>query len=141
MKVAVVQEPPVYLDKTKSIARSVKLTASAAKQNCELIVFPEVWLPGYPTFIWRLPPGAGMAKTDELFALSQSNSVDMSKHDLAPVQEAAKEHGIVVVMGYQEIDGMVSGSTLYNSVAIIDADGGLLNNHRKLMPTNPERMV
>ena len=35
----------------------------------------------------------------------------------------------------------MSGSTLYNSAAIIDADGTLLNNHRKLMPTNPERMV
>ncbi len=141
MKVAVVQEPPVYLNKTKSIARAVELIASAAKQNCELVVFPEVWLPGYPTFVWRLPPGAGMVKTDELFALSQKNSMDMGKDDLAPVRSAAKEHGIVVVMGHQEVDGKVSGSTLYNSVAIIDADGRLLNNHRKLMPTNPERMV
>jgi len=44
-------------------------------------------------------------------------------------------------MGHQEVDGTLSGSTLFNSVAIIDADGKLLNNHRKLMPTNPERMV
>jgi len=82
-----------------------------------------------------------MKKTDELFALSQENSVDLSKDDLAPIKEAAKEYGIVVVMGHQELDGAVSGSTLFNSVAIIDADGKLLNNHRKLMPTNPERMV
>ncbi len=141
MKVAVVQHPPVYMDKVKSLERAVELMSEAAAQDCGLIVFPEAWLPGYPTFVWRLSPGADMKKTDELFALSQANSIDLGKDDLAPLKEAAREHAMVVVMGHQEIDGAVSGSTLYNSVAIIDADGRLLNNHRKLMPTNPERMI
>lgn len=141
MKVAVVQEPPVYLNKPKSIARAVELIGQAKRKGGELVVFPEVWLPGYPTYVWRLPPGAGMGKTDELFALSQANSVDMSKGDLDPIREAAREHGMVVVIGHKEVDGAISGSTLFNSVAIIDADGTLVNNHRKLMPTNPERMV
>jgi len=48
---------------------------------------------------------------------------------------------VVVVIGYQEVDSGLSGSTIFNSCAIIDADGRLANNHRKLMPTNPERMV
>lgn len=141
MKTAVVQQPPVYLNKQKSIERACALIAEAAGEGAGLVVFPETWLPGYPTFVWRLLPGAGMGVTDELFALSQANSVDLSRNDLAPVQEAAREHECVVVLGHQEIDGAVSGSTLFNSVAIIDADGRLLNNHRKLMPTNPERMV
>ncbi len=141
MKTAVVQQPPVYLNKAASLERAVELVAEAAANGCELIAFPEVWLPGYPTFVWRLKPGAGMATTDELFALAQANSIDLSKDDLAPLKEAAREHGVVVIIGHQEVDGSVSGSTLFNSVAIIDADGKLLNNHRKLMPTNPERMV
>jgi len=128
------------MNKEESLARAVALIADAAT-GCGLIVFPETWLPGYPTFVWRLKPGAEMKKTDALFALSQANSIDLSKDDLAPVKEAAKEHSVVVVMGHQEVDGTLSGSTLFNSVAIIDADGKLLNNHRKLMPTNPERMV
>jgi len=82
-----------------------------------------------------------MGKTDELYALSQANSVDLSRDGLRPLQDAAKDHQVVIVMGYQEIDGSLSGSTLFNSCAIIDADGRLANNHRKLMPTNPERMV
>ena len=141
MKIAVVQQPSIYMNKEESLARAVALIADAATQGCGLIVFPETWLPGYPTFVWRLKPGAEMKKTDALFALSQANSIDLSKDDLAPVKEAAKEHSVVVVMGHQEVDGTLSGSTLFNSVAIIDADGKLLNNHRKLMPTNPERMV
>lgn len=141
MKIGVVQQPPVYMDREASIERAVELIGEAAAKGCRLIAFPETWLPGYPTFVWRLPPGAGMKKTDDLFALSQANSVDLSKDGLAPVKSAAKEYSMVVVMGHQEVDGLVSGSTLFNSVAIIDADGKLLNNHRKLMPTNPERMV
>ena len=140
-KVAVVQEPPVYLDLAKSIDRAVTLIADCADKGCNLIVFPEAWLPGYPTFVWRLAPGAGMGKTDALYARLLANSVDLSKDGLKPIQDAAKEHGVVVVLGYQEVDGTNSGSTIFNSCAIIDADGRLANNHRKLMPTNPERMV
>ncbi len=141
MKVAVVQQPPVYMNKEASLERAVALMGEAAAGECSMIVFPETWLPGYPTFVWRLPPGAGMKKTDDLFALSQANSINLDRDDLAPIKAAAREHSLVVVMGHQEVDGSVSGSTLFNSCAIIDADGALLNNHRKLMPTNPERMV
>jgi len=141
MKLAAVQQPPVYFDREASLARATQLIAEAAAQGISLLVFPETWLPGYPEFVWLLTADAGMRKTDELFALSQANSIDLSKDQLAPVCAAAKEHGVVVVMGHQEVDGALSGSTLFNSVAIIDADGKILNNHRKLMPTNPERMI
>ncbi len=140
-KIAIVQEPPVYLDLPKSLERAVELTAKAAGDGAEMIVFPEAWLPGYPTFVWRLAPGAGMGKTDDLFARLLANSVDLSKDCLAPLRAAARDHGIVIVIGHQESDGTASGGTLFNSCAIIDADGRIVNNHRKLMPTNPERMV
>lgn len=140
-KVAVIQQPPVYMDLEKSMARAVDLVAEAAGQGCQMVVFPEAWFPGYPTFVWRLSPGAGMGKTDELFALLQANSVDLSRGGMTPLQQTAKEHGVVIVAGYQEVDGTVSGSTLFNSCIIIDADGTIANNHRKLMPTNAERMV
>ncbi len=140
-KVAVIQEPPVYLDLPKSLERAVELIAKASAGGHAMVVFPEAWLPGYPTFVWRLSPGADMGKTDTLYARLLANSVDLSKNGLAPLQEAAREHGVVVVTGYQEVDSSLSGSTIFNACAIIDADGRLANNHRKLMPTNPERMV
>jgi nitrilase len=141
MKIAVVQQPPIWMNLEASLAKSTEIIAEAARGGAKLVVFPEAWLPGYPTFVWRMKPGADMGKTDDLFAALQANSVNMSKQGLGIVQDAAKEHGVVVVIGMNEVDGASSGSTLFNSVAIIDADGKLLNLHRKLMPTNPERMV
>ena len=82
-----------------------------------------------------------MGKSDALWAKLQANAVDLGRNGFAPLQEAAREHEMVIVAGYHEIDGRVSGSTLYNACVIIDADGRIANNHRKLMPTNPERMV
>lgn len=141
MKVCVVQEPPVYLDLERTMARAIALIAKAADEGAALVVFPEAWFPGYPTFVWRLAPGAGMRMTDEVYARLQANAIDRLNGGLQPLQEAAREHGVVLVIGYNEIDSGVSGSTLFNSCAIIDADGTIANNHRKLMPTNPERMV
>ncbi|MDX2484909.1 MAG: carbon-nitrogen hydrolase family protein [Pseudodonghicola sp.] len=141
MKICIIQEPPVYLDLEKTMQRALALIARTAGDGAELLVFPEAWFPGYPTFVWRLPPGAGMGKTDALYARLQANAIDRLNGGLTPLQEAAREHGVVLVLGYHELDSGVSGSTLFNSCAIIDADGTLRNNHRKLMPTNPERMV
>lgn len=141
MKIAIVQEPPVYLNLAASMDRAVGLVVKAAHDGAKLLVFPEAWFPGYPTFGWRLSPGADMGKTDELFAALQANSVDLRRGGMKPLQEAAAENDMVIVAGYQELDSAVSGSTVYNSCIIIDADGRIANNHRKLMPTNPERMI
>jgi len=82
-----------------------------------------------------------MGMTDELFACLQANAIDTGRGRLSPLMEAVKEHGVVIVAGYYELDSAVSGSTLFNSCVVIDADDSLLNNHRKLMPTNSGRMV
>ena len=47
----------------------------------------------------------------------------------------------MVVMGMNERASELSAGTLYNTMVIIDATGEILNVHRKLMPTNPERTV
>jgi nitrilase len=91
--------------------------------------------------MWRLRPGPDMALTERIHARLRANSVGLAADELAPLREAAREHKIVVVCGIHERDADAGGGTLYNSVVTIGADGALLNRHRKLMPTNPERMV
>jgi len=44
-------------------------------------------------------------------------------------------------MGVNERNVEASGTTLYNTIVYIDADGTILGKHRKLMPTACERTV
>jgi nitrilase len=93
-KIAVIQKPPVLLDRDKTIVQAVELINEAASAGAVLLVFPEAYIPGYPAWIWRLKPGGDMALSSDLHAQ-----------------------------------------------LLLNPAGALLNRHRKLMPTNPERMV
>jgi nitrilase len=141
MKAAVIQKPPVLLDRDATISRMLELIEEATREGATLLVFPEAYIPGYPTWIWRLKPGGDMALSGELHARLRLNSVSIARGDLKPIQDSAKKHEITLIVGINEIDDEVSGTTLYNTVVIIGPDGTILNRHRKLMPTNPERMV
>jgi nitrilase len=140
-KIAVVQAPPVLLQREKTIAKVLSAIEEAANAGASLIVFPEAYVPGYPTWIWRLRPGGDMGLSSEIHARLRGNAVDLARGDLQGVQDAAARHGATVVLGINELDSAFSGTTLFNTVVIVGPNGALLNRHRKLMPTNPERMV
>jgi nitrilase len=140
-KVAVIQKPPVLLDRNRTIETALASIDEAVRNGASLLVFPEAYLPGYPTWIWRLRPGGDMALSGELHARLRENAVDLARGDLQPIRDAAARHGVTVVIGIHELDSQFSGTTLFNTVVVIGPDGALLNRHRKLMPTNPERMV
>ncbi|MGA8260405.1 MAG: carbon-nitrogen hydrolase family protein [Arenicellales bacterium] len=141
LKAAVSQRPPVLLDLRASLDLAVETIERAAAKGARLIVFPEAFLPGYPTWIWRLRPGRDAELGNEIHARLRANAVDLAKDGLAPLREAAREKAAVVVIGFHEVDSAFSGTTLFNSVAVIGPEGEILNRHRKMMPTNPERMV
>ena len=140
-RAAIVQKAPVFLDREACLRLAVASIAEAAAAGAQLVVFPEAFVPGYPAWIWRLRPGADMALSERLHRDLIHHSVNLAANDLLPVREAAKQHGVSVVLGVNERDGLYSGGTLYNTAVFIAADGSIQNRHRKLMPTNPERMV
>ena len=141
MRIAVVQRPPVLLNRSRTMADAVAAVREAAAHESRLVVFPEAYIPGYPAWIWRLRPGGDMALAEKLHSELLANAVSLDGDDLAPLREAANEHKVTVVCGIDERDAEFSRGTLYNTVVVIGPDGALLNRHRKLMPTNPERMV
>lgn len=138
---AIVQKAPVFLDRAACLRLAVSCVEEAAAAGARLVVFPEAFVPGYPAWVWRLRPGADLAQSERLHGALLENSVSLAADELAPLRDAARQHGVSVVVGVNERDGEYSGGTLYNTVVTIGADGTILNRHRKLMPTNPERMV
>lgn len=141
MRLAIVQRPSVLLNRSRTIADAVASIREAASNEARLVIFPEAYIPGYPAWIWRLRPGGDMALAEKLHSQLLANAVSLDGDDLAPLCKAAKEHKVTVVCGINERDAEFSRGTVYNTVVVIGPDGDLLNRHRKLMPTNPERMV
>lgn len=141
IKVAISQKPPVLLDLQATMQRALESLEEAVSNGAELVVFPEAYLPGYPTWIWRLRPGGDMALGNRLHSILRGNAVDIAAGGLDRLCEAAAKLNVVVVMGLNEVDSAYSGTTLFNTVVVIGPNGNILNRHRKLMPTNPERMV
>lgn len=140
-KIAIIQEAPHVLDKKNTVKKAAEIIKSVSEQGAELIVFPEAFIPGYPAWIWRLRPGGDWGIIEELHARLLKNAIDLSSEDLKPMLDAAKESCVTVVCGISERDNANSQSTIYNSLITIDNQGRIVNHHRKLMPTNPERMV
>jgi len=140
-KVAVVQHPPVTLHRQATLERGVELIEKAATAGAKLVSFPETWVPGYPEWLWRLRPGGDYELTGDIHRALIENAVDLKAGDLKPIQAAARRLKVTVSIGIHERDGEFSRGTMYNSVVLVGPDGSILNRHRKLMPTNPERMV
>ncbi|MGD8526773.1 MAG: nitrilase-related carbon-nitrogen hydrolase, partial [Thioalkalispiraceae bacterium] len=138
-KIGIVQKAPVFLDKAKTIELAVAMVEEAASKGAQLVVFTEAFIPGYPAWVWRLRPGADWNTSEALHHRLLKNAVNVESDDLAPLYAAANKHNVTIVCGIEERDGKLSQATLYNTVVTIGPDGTLLNKHRKLMPTNPER--
>ena len=140
-RVAVVQHPPVALNRQKTLARGVELLDEAAAGGAKLVSFPETWVPGYPEWVWRLRPGDDYGLSGDIHKRLLESSVDLKAGQLKPIQAAAWRLKLTVSIGIHERDGEFSRGTLYNTAVLIGPDGEVLNRHRKLVPTNPERMV
>jgi nitrilase len=138
VKVAIVQKAPRFLDKEASLARAETYIAEAAAGGAELIVFPEVWLAGYPYWTegWDSPlqawAGGRIAFRDA--------AVLAPSEDTERLGAAARQAGAYVVMGCNEIDPRPEVSTIYNSLLFFDRTGHLMGRHRKTMPTFTERL-
>jgi nitrilase len=139
-KIAVVQEPPVLLDRAATLERAVSAVERAADAGATLVVFPETYVPGYPEWVWRTLPN-DFKLAGALHQRLLANAVDLEKDDLAVLREAARRRKVTVVCGVQEREGSHGRATLYNTVVTVGPDGTILNRHRKLIPTSAERMV
>ncbi len=138
--IAAVQAAPVFLDREKTIAKACKLIAEAAGRGARLIVFPEAFVPTYPDWVWAVPPSEE-GLLHELYAELIANSVDVPSDATAKLCQAARRAKAMVAIGVNERNAEASGTSLYNTLLYIDAEGSIVGKHRKLVPTNAERLV
>src|SRR5690348_9223790 len=139
--VACVQAEPVILDRERTLDKLEGLAAEAAGKGAELVVFPETFVPVYPSSRWA-KAFAGWQNDDakETFARIAQNSIAVGSPAEQRRGAAAGELGIWLVTGVNEVDAERQG-TIYNALLYHAPDGSLALHHRKLVPTNHERLV
>lgn len=143
-KVAIVQAAPLFMNLEASLNRAIEFIGEAANMGAKLVVFGETWLAGYPAWLDYCPDAAlwNHEPTKEVFAQLRRNSLIVGSRQTEALAKAAKDHGVVLVIGVNErVDHGPGNGTLYNTLLIFGSDGSLLNHHRKLVPTFTERLV
>lgn len=137
--IAVVQAAPVLFNKSACLAKALALIEEAAGHGAELIVFPELFIPGYPygmTFGFTVGSRTEEGRRD--WKRYYDASILAGGEEAQALAEAAKKHGVYLSIGISERDPVTA--TLYNSNLMISPEGVIMN-HRKLKPTGSERVV
>ncbi len=144
LKVAVIQQKPVYCNLVASTEKAILLIAEAANNQSQLIVFGETWLCGYPAWLDHCPEIAiwNNEATKEVFMQMHKNSAAVDGEEMKAICSAAKEHHVIICMGFNEkiVNGIGNG-TIFNSFVIINEEGKIVNHHRKLVPTFTEKLL
>ncbi len=139
--VACIQAEPVILDRDATIEKLGRLAAEAAGNDAKLLVFPEAFIPAYPSSVWaRALAGWQEPGAKEAFALLARESLEVPSEPADRLAEIARENEVWLVTGVTERDPERPG-TLYNTLLYHAPDGSLALKHRKLVPTNHERLV
>lgn len=131
IKIAVVQSEPEWFDLQGSVAKANKLIIEAAANGAELIGFPEVFIPGYPVWIWENPADIerNMSYID--------NSLSYDSPEFQSIIETVKANPIHVVLGFSERDN----DSVYIAQCIINKSGEVVLKRRKMKPTHVERAI
>lgn len=138
--IAVVQAAPVMFDKAACVEKTLKLIKTCHEKNVEMIVFPELFIPGYP---YGMSFGFSVGKRDRAgrndWKLYYDNSIVVPGPETDILAKAAREANAWISIGVSERDAVTA--TLYNSNLLFSPEGELVFCHRKLKPTGSERVV
>lgn len=141
VRVACCQVEPAVLDLDATLDRLQEVTGEAVAAGAHLVVFPETFVSAYPSSVWAKAL-AGWAEdgAKEAFAMLARSSVDVPGAACDRLGAVARDNGVWLVTGVNERDPERPG-TLYNTLLYHAPDGRLALHHRKLVPTNHERLV
>jgi predicted amidohydrolase len=136
VKIAAVQAAYELMDQKATLSKAIGLLEQAAADGAEIVVFPEVFIPGTPIWIDSVPIWDGDA---DWYSMLVDQAVVVPGPVTAALGAAARDTGTYVVIGVDEREP--NSGTIYNANLYFGPDGTLLGKHRKLMPTGSERTV
>jgi len=140
IKVAAAQVSPYFLNKDKTVDKACEIIKQAGSNNAKLLVFPEAFISAYPDWVWLIP-NSQSNDLNKLYIELLKNAVSIPDHSTDQLCDAAKQAGVHVIMGINELNSESSNGSLYNTIIFIDDKGNISGKHRKLTPTGGERLI
>ena len=137
VRVAAIQATPVILDAEATVDKAVDLLNKAADDGVQLAVLPETFVSVYPSGAWA-HAAARFSGFDELWDRMWDSSIDVPGPEVDRIAATCADRDIWCVIGVNERESERPGS-LYNAMLTIGPHG-LVVKHRKLMPTQQERL-
>ena len=135
---AAVQASAITLNTLATTDKACDLIREAGRNSADVVVFPECFIPGHPSWFQFMPPTS--KELTDLNVRLYNTSIDVPGPETAKIGEAARTANCFVVMGITERAPSNSGS-LFNTQLFFGPDGRLLGKHQKLTPTTYERLV
>jgi nitrilase len=136
VRVAAAHAAPVFLDKAGTAAKACDLIGEAARHGAQLLAFPETFIPAFPVWAALWAP----IHNHDLFLRMAANSIAIDGPEIESIRECARRHAMAVSIGFSELASYSPGC-LWNSFALIDESGEIVNHHRKLVPTFYEKLI
>jgi len=138
-RISVVQATPVLFDVNASLDKVEHWVKKAAKENPDLILFPEAFLPGYPRGLsFGTKIGDRSEQGRDTWLQYWDNSVSVPGNHTEKLGKIAAKYKTWLVIGVVERGD--SGS-LYCAMLYFNDEGSLVGKHRKLKPTAAERII
>ena len=113
VKVAVIQDSPVIMDRDATIEKVAKLTKRAAEQKAKIVLFPEAFIPAYPRGMYfgaKVGIRSDDGKTD--FHRYSTNAVAIPSSSMNSLSEIARKNEVFLIVGIIEKESQYSKSTL-----------------------------
>ncbi|RYC72135.1 carbon-nitrogen hydrolase family protein [Spirosoma sordidisoli] len=140
VRVGVVQATPALFDREGSIDRVIRWIETAAQAGCQLVLFPESFIPCYPRGLtFDAVVGRRTDHGRNVWLDYWENAIEAPSAQTDRITEAVKQAGMLVALGVTEKEPV--GGTLHCSLLYFGKDGTLLGKHRKLKPTGLERFI
>ena len=142
LRIGMAQMSPIWLHKLQTIEKIKVFIDQGGNQECDLLVFGEGLLPGYPFWL-SMTDGATFESQvqKELHAHYMRNAVEIESGDLDEICALAKKYKMAIYLGMIERGKNRGNHSLYCTLTYIDKDGIIQSTHRKLQPTYEERLT
>lgn len=93
-KAAAVTSEPCWFDLEAGIQKTIAFINEAGEAGCKLIAFPEVWIPGYPYWMWKV----NYQQSLPMLKKYRENSLPIDSEEFRRIRRAARDNQMYVIL-------------------------------------------